>query len=181
MSWAAELHSTQTRKGAGIPYVSHLMAVCSLVLEDGGSEDEAIAALLHDAIEDQGVRGDEIEKRFGADVRRIVDGCTEDFDAMSPKPPWRERKEAYLEHLSSAETDVLRVSLADKSHNLRTLLEDLDELGPDVWSRFNAPVDEQLWFYRALAEAFKSHPTPLARRFTRMVARLEQIAETDLT
>jgi (p)ppGpp synthase/HD superfamily hydrolase len=119
---AARLHQRQVRKQSGVPYVSHLLAVCALVLEDGGSEDEAIAALLHDAVEDQGGAQtlDHIRNLFGDEVAAIVDGCS-DTD-QDPKPPWRERKEAYLRHLADPATSasVLRVATADKLHNARS-------------------------------------------------------------
>ena len=146
--YVIELHRSQLRKGTSIPYVTHLFAVCSLVVEDGGREDEAIAALLHDGPEDQGGVPvlDEIRLRFGGDVADIVEGLS---DAMplpgEAKAPWRERKEAYLRHLDEASTAVLRVSLADKLHNARSILVDLRADGEDVWKRFNAPRAEQGW------------------------------------
>lgn len=138
--------------------MAHLFAVCSLVLEDAGTEDEAIAALLHDGPEDQGGVPvlDEIRLRFGGDVADVVEGLS---DAMpSPgeaKAPWRERKEEYLRHLDEASTAVLRVSLADKLHNARSILVDLRADGEDVWERFNAPRPEQDWYYRALLATFE--------------------------
>jgi (p)ppGpp synthase/HD superfamily hydrolase len=114
---ACRLHATQRKKGTGVPYVAHLLGVTSLVLEDGGDEDHAIAAVLHDAIEDQNLAEQQIEERFGARVRAIVVGCTDAFE--QPKPPWRARKETYLAHLREAPEDVLRVSAADKLHNAR--------------------------------------------------------------
>ncbi len=155
LRYAAEVHRRQRRKGTSIPYVSHLLAVCSLVLEDGGGEDEAIAALLHDAVEDQGGRDrlEEIHRRFGDHVARIVEGCT-DAETI-PKPPWRERKERYIAHLRSASRAVLRVSAADKLHNARAILADYRGLGEPLWERFNGRRDGTLWYYRALTSAFK--------------------------
>ncbi|HEV3138536.1 MAG TPA: HD domain-containing protein, partial [Pirellulales bacterium] len=129
LAYAAELHGDQLRKGSGVPYFSHLLAVAAIALEHGASEDEAIAALLHDAVEDQGgapVR-DEIRRRFGRGVADIVDGCT-DADTL-PKPPWRERKEKYLAHLPTAGASVQLISAADKLHNARSLLQDYRAIG----------------------------------------------------
>jgi (p)ppGpp synthase/HD superfamily hydrolase len=151
VAYAVELHATQARKATGIPYLSHLLAVCSLVLEDGGGEDEAIAALLHDGPEDQGGQSvlDEIQRRFGADVARMVDGLSDTLE--SPKPPWRERKEHYIGRARGEPASVLRVSLADKLHNLRSIAAD----GDGVWARFNAGKPEQAWYYRSLLQVFE--------------------------
>ena len=160
--FAFEIHRAQLRKGSQVPYIAHLMAVASLVLEDGGSEDEAIAALLHDAPEDQGGRPvlEQIRRRFGENVAQIVDGCTDTYE--TPKPAWRERKERYLAHLSHAAADVRRVSLADKLHNARSLLADLRRGGDGVWERFNGGKEGTLWYYRALVETLgKPGPTPM--------------------
>ena len=137
LQFAAATHRTQVRKGSGIPYVGHLLGVCSLVIEDGGSEDEAIAALLHDAAEDQGGQPmlDEIRERFGDHVAGIVAACSDTIE--SPKPPWRARKEAYLEHLEHQPESVLRVSLADKLFNARAILRDYLVVGDELWSRFS--------------------------------------------
>lgn len=155
LAFASELHRTQQRKSTEIPYVSHVLGVASLVLEDGGSDDEAIAALLHDAVEDQGGAPtlELIRQRFGDTVAAIVAGCS-DTD-QDPKPPWRARKEAYLAHLEDTGESVLRVSLADKLHNARAIARDRRTHGDAVWSRFTAGRDEQLWYYRALLEVFK--------------------------
>src|SRR5881227_3632367 len=135
LTFATRLHADQTRKGTSIPYISHLLAVTSIVLEQGGNEDEAIAALLHDAIEDQGgaPTREEIRRRFGDTVVAIVDGCT-DTEVM-PKPPWRERKEAYIAHIREASTAVRLVSAADKLHNARAVLADYRVLGDALWQR----------------------------------------------
>ena len=152
---ARELHSDQVRKGTDIPYISHLMGVASLVLDDGGSEDEAIAALLHDAVEDRGGQPTlaRIRRLFGSRVADIVQSCS-DTDVI-PKPPWRERKEAYIAHLRDPDLPdgAIRVSLADKLHNARAILFDL-RAGDDVFARFNAGRDEQLWYYETLADTF---------------------------
>ncbi|HXZ81632.1 MAG TPA: HD domain-containing protein [Terriglobales bacterium] len=157
LSYAAELHRNQKRKGnANIPYVGHLLGVASLVIEAGGDEDMAIAALLHDAVEDQGgkPRLEEIRQKFGARVAHIVDGCT-DSD-QSPKPPWLERKRQYIEHVRKlADSDVCFVSAADKLHNARTILSDFRRLGDSVWERFSGKKKGTLWYYRTIVEAFR--------------------------
>jgi (p)ppGpp synthase/HD superfamily hydrolase len=155
LAYAASVHQGQFRKGAAVPYVSHLLAVCSLVLEDGGSEDEAIAALLHDAVEDCGGRPqlDAIRERFGARVADIVWGCS-DTD-QSPKPPWKERKVPYIEHVRQASPEIRRVSCADKLHNAWATLRDYRVHGEELWTRFNASGDELLWYYRELLAAFR--------------------------
>jgi (p)ppGpp synthase/HD superfamily hydrolase len=151
---AFQLHRDQTRKGTHTPYIAHLLAVASLVIEDGGDEDQAIAALLHDAVEDQGGRVtlEKIKTRFGERVAWIVEGCS-DTDTL-PKPPWRERKEAYLEHLRGAAAEIRRVSLADKLHNARSILADLRQSRDGVWKRFSGGKEGTLWYYRSLVEIF---------------------------
>jgi GTP pyrophosphokinase len=152
---ASELHRSQIRKGTEIPYMAHLMAVSALVLENGGTEDEAIAGLLHDAVEDQGGAAtlSRIRDAFGDDVAEIV-AAASDTD-QTPKPPWHHRKEQYLLHLESASVPVLRVSAADKLHNARSLLVDFRVVGDGLWERFSAPVAEQLWYYRSLVDVFQ--------------------------
>jgi (p)ppGpp synthase/HD superfamily hydrolase len=175
--YAAQLHATQVRKATQIPYISHLLSVTAIVLEAGGDEDEAIAALLHDAIEDQGgaQTREEIRRRFGERVVRIVDGCT-DAETM-PKPPWLQRKQAHIAHLRHAPPDVLRVALADKLHNARSLLFDLRSIGPRLWERFNAGQAETLWYYRTLVEVFREvAASPLVEELDRVVSELEQLA-----
>jgi len=172
--FAFEIHRDQFRKGSQVPYIAHLMAVASLVIEDGGSEDEAIAALLHDAPEDQGGRPvlEQIRRRFGENVARIVDGCTDTYE--TPKPAWRERKESYLAHLAIAPADVRRVSLADKLHNARSLLADLRRGGGGIWERFNGGKEGTLWYYQALVETFgKFGPTPMWVALDEVVSEIE--------
>jgi HD domain len=171
--YATQIHEAQRRKGTDIPYVAHLLAVASLVLEDGGDEDEAIAALLHDAIEDTDVAVADLETRFGPKVASIVQGCS-DADLM-PKPPWRERKEAYIAHLEDAPPEVVRVSLADKVHNARSVLFDYRLMGEELWTRFNPDAD-QLWYYRSLVDVFSrvSH-SPLVDELERVVGELERL------
>ena len=159
LKWAAELHVEQARKGTTIPYVSHVLAVSGLVLEHGGNEDQAIAGLLHDAIEDCDVSEEEIEARFGSAVARIVVACS-DTDVF-PKPPWLERKEAYLAHLPSVDADVLLVSLADKLHNVRTLAEDLERDGEQTLARFRGGSEGTRWYYRRLLEVYQARKAEL--------------------
>ncbi len=173
LAYAAELHRGQQRNGTGIPYLSHLLATSSLVCEAGGSEDEAIAGLLHDTLEDQGHRTsfEEIAARFGGEAARIVRACSD--TEVQPKPPWRQRKQAYLDHLRHADVPVLRVSLADKLHNARSIATDLRAHGPAVWDRFTAGRDEQLWYYRALSQVFTERmPGPQADELSDVVARM---------
>jgi len=148
---ASQLHVNQFRKGKGVPYVTHLLAVAALVGEAGGTEDEVIAALQHDAVEDQGGQATltRIEALFGENVGQIVLGCS-DTDVV-PKPPWQQRKEEYIAHLRDAPPSVLLVSCADKLHNARDLLADFREFGDDIWSRFNATKEQALWYYETLA------------------------------
>ena len=177
LAFAVDLHREQPRKGTGVPYVSHLLSVAALVLEHGGSEDQAIAALLHDAVEDQGGRptAERIRERFGDLVADIVDGCT-DTD-VSPKPPWRERKEAYVERVRREPAHVRLVSAADKLHNARTMVTDLRIHGPALWQRFNAGRDETLWYLGALVAAFREAGTmPIVEELARTVAELERVS-----
>jgi (p)ppGpp synthase/HD superfamily hydrolase len=175
--YAIELHRTQTRKATSIPYVSHLFAVCSLVLEDGGSEDEAIAALLHDGPEDQGGRAvlDDIRVRFGHAVATMVAALSDAMPAFGEeKPPWRARKEAYLRHLESASGSVLRVSLADKLHNARSILVDLRADGEAVWDRFNAGRADQAWYYGRLLSTFREG-LPKSRNLPELARVLDEL------
>ena len=176
LAYAVNIHRAQVRKGSGIPYVGHLLGVASLVLEDGGNEDEAIAAVLHDAVEDQGgsPRLADIGARFGNHVAHIVASCT-DSDT-TPKPPWRERKAAYLAHLRETPPDVLRVSAADKLYNARAILADYRELGEALWPRFNMGREEILWYYRSLVEVFRGRRAGrLAEELARTVEELEKL------
>jgi (p)ppGpp synthase/HD superfamily hydrolase len=181
LAYAATLHRTQARKGTPIPYVSHLIGVASLVLEHQGTEDEAIAALLHDAIEDQGgpKTGDVIRERFGHAVYAIVKGCTD--TELEPKPAWRERKENYVAHVRHAPASVKLVSAADKLYNARTILKDYRALGQPLWDRFTGGRDGTLWYYRALVEALAAgSPTDAQRALVdelgRVVAEIEWLA-----
>lgn len=181
LTYAANLHREQKRKGTEIPYLAHLLAVSALVLEAGGSETTAIAALLHDALEDQARDGRteaEIRERFGAEVLAIVKGCTD--TEQTPKPPWRARKEAYVAHLPHAPADVHLVSCADKLHNARAIVADLRVLGGELWSRFTGGRDGTLWYYESLAGAFaQTKVGPLAGELQRTVAEMRRLAEGD--
>ncbi len=175
--YATQLHARQKRKGTHIPYVAHLLSVAALVLEDGGDEDEAIAALLHDAVEDQGGRAtlEEIRRRFGERVAAIVEACS-DADTI-PKPPWRARKERYLEHLHQAPADVRRISAADKLHNARAILADLRSSGEKVWERFTGGKDGTLWYYRKLVSAYREAGTnPIVEELDLVVSEIERLA-----
>jgi (p)ppGpp synthase/HD superfamily hydrolase len=156
LKFAAKIHGGQGRKGTRVPYTAHLLAVTAIVLEHGGDEDQAIAALLHDAIEDQGgdVMRREIRDRFGDRVTEMVDDCTD--AEVIPKPPWKERKLTYLAHIPAARADSLLVSMADKLHNSTTIVRDLRRQGPSVFKRFKGGRDGTLWYYRSLVEAFEA-------------------------
>jgi (p)ppGpp synthase/HD superfamily hydrolase len=178
---AVRLHAHQARKGTGVPYLSHLLAVAGLVLEHGGDEDQAIAGLLHDGPEDQGGEATltAIRVRFGDRVADIVAACSDTFE--TPKPPWQERKDAYIAHLSelTAEqgADVWLVTLADKVHNARTIVADLRELGPASLERFNGGRDGTVWYYRTLAERLSARaPGPLADELVRLAAEMRILA-----
>ncbi len=177
LTFATDLHRDQVRKGSNVPYISHLLGVCSLVLEYGGDEDSAIAALLHDAIEDQGglPTRDKIQQHFGENVTAIVEACTDAYE--TPKPPWRERKEAYLNHVPEMSDQAALVSAADKLHNVRSIIKDWHEIGEKIWDIFSVSKEKTLWYYRELAVAFyKRKPTPIATELKRTVQELETIA-----
>ncbi len=178
---AAELHAGQRRKGTDIPYLAHLLGTCAIALEYGADEDEAIAALLHDAIEDVGPTETTRARvaTFGERVLAIVEACT-DAD-IHPKPPWRERKVRYLAHLATADRSTLLVSAADKLHNARAIVADLRRVGPAVWQRFNpdAGRDGSLWYYRSLVEGYganHTHNRDLVAELDRTVTEMERLA-----
>jgi (p)ppGpp synthase/HD superfamily hydrolase len=178
--YAAILHSGQARKKSSIPYLSHVLSVAALALENGANENEAIAALLHDAVEDGGgaPRLEDIRCRFGNEVAEIVLGCT-DTD-QTPKPPWKERKERYIAHLAHGSDSVKLVSSADKLHNARSVVADLRELGDAVWSRFTGGKEGTLWYYRALIETYEKHGAPprLLSELIRTVNEMVRLAHT---
>jgi GTP pyrophosphokinase len=153
--YAHAVHATQLRKGTEAPYIGHLMGVASIVLDDGGTEEEAIAALLHDAAEDQGGRDrlEDIRARFGDAVARIVQDCTDSWE--TPKPPWAQRKQAYVHHAKKLAGPSLRVSAADKVHNAYAILRDLRNTGEEVWTRFSAAPDDVMSYYEGLVRAYR--------------------------
>lgn len=174
LTFATRLHAQQVRKGSGVPYVAHLLGVASIALEYGANEDEAIAALLHDAIEDQGgiPTREEIRRQFGDAVTAIVEGCSD--SQTLPKPPWRDRKERYLAHLKTASASVLLVSAADKLYNARSLLKDYHLVGEDLWQRFAGGKEGTLWYYGALVEALtEAGSSPLVKEFAAVVGQLK--------
>jgi (p)ppGpp synthase/HD superfamily hydrolase len=183
LGFAHRVHRRQARKGAQVPYFAHVIGVASLVLEYGGSEDEAIGALLHDAIEDapddlppNDVRAI-IRDRFGGVVLDIVEHCT-DTDA-NPKPPWRERKQRYVAAAEHAPLPAMTVSAADKLHNIRALIRDYRLVGDALWNRFNPEAGRSgtLGYYRALVELYQRRmPGPLADELQRALGELEQLA-----
>lgn len=189
---AAEIHHGQRRKGTDIDYVGHVLAVCSLVIQAGGDEDEAIAALLHDALEDTRLSQRTIRERYGERVLEIVQGCSDGVPATEgpgtvDRGPhnWRERKSAYHEHLRGAGPSVLKVSCADKIDNARAIAIDYRRHGESLWERFNAGRDDQLWNYRTLAEIFAERRVELgpdaawlADELARQVVEMERVVQT---
>jgi (p)ppGpp synthase/HD superfamily hydrolase len=180
---AAEMHAGQLRKGSPVPYIAHLMGVAAIALEHGADEEEGIAALLHDAIEDapeslgaDGVRG-VIGGRFGGRVLAIVEGCT-DADS-TPKPPWRRRKEAYVAHLWDADASTLLVSAADKLHNVRTILRDHHLEGDRVFERFSRSAGKRgtIGYYRGLANLFRARREAGSERFGNLVDLLAEAVD----
>ena len=177
----AELkHHAQVRKGGDIPYIGHLLSVAGLVINDGGSEAQAIAALLHDAVEDQGGPPtlEEIRTNFGDDVARIVAECS-DTDEQ-PKPPWLDRKRKYIDHLADVGIDTLLVSVADKLDNARSMLRDYHEHGPKLWERFNRKnPHDHLWYYDSLLGAYREHGLDswMVDELGRVVGELKRLVE----
>jgi (p)ppGpp synthase/HD superfamily hydrolase len=173
LEFAFERHRFHFRKGSRVPYLSHLMSVCALVLEHGGSQNQAIAALLHDAAEDQGGEATlvEIEQRFGKTVASIVGECSD--TVVTPKPPWRERKERYIADLNTVSDSTIRVSLADKLDNARAILRDFRRHGSTLWQRFNTDdPHEHLWYYSSLLEVYRR------RSDSWLVDELERVVRT---
>lgn len=173
--YAAEQHAGQTRKQTAVPYLSHLMAVASLVLEAGGDEDMAIAALLHDVVEDCGgmPRLREVRKQFGTRVAHIVEGCTDSFG--EPKPEWVQRKKDYLQEVKHADAETRLVSASDKLHNVRTILADYRRHGESIWKRFTGKREGTLWYYHALSDEYqRRNPNRITRELEIAVSELEQ-------
>jgi (p)ppGpp synthase/HD superfamily hydrolase len=178
LDYAVRLHAKQFRKRTYRPYIGHLLSVTSIVIEYGGDEEMAIAALLHDAVEDQGglPRLHEIRKKFGKRVAHIVDGCTDSY--AEPKPPWMERKRAYVHQLGTETDEVRLVSAADKLSNARETLYEVRVHGDNVFERFAGKKDGTLWYYRALVSEFrKAGSNPLVEELDRVVTELESVAK----
>ena len=184
VQYANRIHADQTRKGTDVPYMTHLLGVASLVLENGAqSEEEVIGALLHDAAEDQGGRPrlDDIRDQFGEQVGHIVHVCTDSYE--NPKPDWRPRKEAYVTHVREllergGDEPALRVSLADKLHNTRAIIADVRESGDALFERFSGKKDGTIWYYAALVEAFRGFPNRMVGELEREVTELRRLAGT---
>ena len=177
LDYAARLHGDQSRKGTRVPYITHLLAVAAIVGENGGTEDEVVAALLHDAPEDRGgeARLRDIRLRFGHAVAEIVAGCSDTYE--DPKPPWRERKERHLAHLAGASDSVRLVSAADKLHNARSVLSDYRAVGDVLWDRFNGGREGTVWFYRAVVDTLRVEQNdPTVEEIGRVVSELERLA-----
>lgn len=187
VGYAARIHRNQFRKETNIPYISHLLGTASIAMEYGATEDEAIAALLHDTIEDckeqPAVKTrEQILEQFGARVLSIVEGCS-DAD-KHPKPPWRERKEAYIRHLKEMPRSVHMVSAADKLHNSRSIVQDHHVVGEKIWERFNCSKNDTLWYYRALVSAYEAcalAPSHLIKDLDAVVEEMEVIEDANMT
>jgi (p)ppGpp synthase/HD superfamily hydrolase len=176
--YATRIHGGKLRKKTRIPYIGHILGVTAIALEYGANETEAIAALLHDVVEDCGgvKRLRDIERKFGRKVARIVKGCT-DTD-QTPKPPWRKRKENYIAHLQRASASTRLVSAADKLHNTRAILHHLRQEQDSLWSRFNGGKEGALWYYRSLVSAFRKHGSnALIEELDRVVTEIEELAK----
>jgi GTP pyrophosphokinase len=178
LAYAAELHQEQERKVSGVPYVAHLLRVAGIVLEYGGNEDEAIAALLHDAVEDQGGTPvlEEIRRRFGQSVAETVWGCSDAH--VRPKPPWRDRKQAHVDHVAAAPPSVRLVVAADKLDNARSLLREYRVRGESLWNFFHGGREGTLWYYDAMLAALKNAGvTALIEELERTLAEIRRTAE----
>lgn len=182
--FALSRHRLQARKGTEIPYMAHLLQVTGIVLEAGGTEEQAVAALLHDCLED--ARREDvpmlrsaIRSRFGERVLDIVEALTD--SEGEPKPPWKERKQRYLSHLGrERDPAVLLVACADKLHNASAIVRDLKTHGPDVWTRFEGKREGTLWYYAELVKAIHlEHDTPVLRDLAALVAELHELARHD--
>jgi (p)ppGpp synthase/HD superfamily hydrolase len=177
LAYAVKLHAKQTRKGTDEPYIGHLLGVASIVFQYGGNENEAIAALLHDAVEDQGGQStlSAIRRKFGTRVATIVDGCSDSFEI--PKPPWLERKKKYLAHIGRAPAAVRFVCAADKLHNSRAILADYRAVGERLWPRFTGGKEGTRWYYREVVKALRdAGSNPLVEELGRVVAEIEKLA-----
>lgn len=179
LALAIEAHNGQFRKETTIPYIAHPMAVASIALEYGADEDQAIAALLHDAVEDGGANYAEvIRSKFGDRVADIVNGCTDGVpDNNGNKPPWKQRKESYIAHLKSAPDDVLLVSGSDKLHNARAIVSDLQNIGLRVFDRFSSSKEQTLWYYQSLADIFKHRNAPTSKALSETVTQMHALSK----
>lgn len=175
VQYAASAHAQQKRNGTDIPYIAHLLAVASIALEHGANENEAIAALLHDAPEDAGgeERLEDIRKQFGDIVAEIVEGCTDTF--ATPKPAWKKRKEDYIAKIPSASSSIRFISASDKLHNARSILRDYREIGDDLWSRFAGGKVGVLWYYRSLISAYGQGESFRREGFEDLVVELNNV------
>ncbi len=177
---AIEAHNSQVRKGTSVPYIAHPMAVASIALEYGADEDQAMAALLHDAVEDGGAEYAQIiRNNFGDRVADIVDGCTDGVPDQNGKKtvPWKIRKESYLSHLGSCSDDVLLVSGSDKLHNARAIVSDLQNIGLTVFDRFSSTKEDTLWYYQSLSDIFKQRNAPTAKVLSETVAQMQALSK----
>lgn len=159
LAYATEAHGGQTRKISGVPYVAHLLGVASLALEFGATEDEAVAALLHDVVEDQGglSRLEDVKTRFGIEVARLVEACSDSLSSdPDQKAPWRERKVHHLERLAKADASVRLVTACDKLHNLQNILRDLRHRGVAIWAHFKSRPEDQVWYYESVLGALEA-------------------------
>jgi (p)ppGpp synthase/HD superfamily hydrolase len=176
--YATQAHGNQVRKKTGIPYIAHILGVTAIALEYGANETEAIGALLHDTVEDCGgtERLRDIREKFGDEVARIVDGCTDTY--QTPKPPWLERKRVYIQHLKDSDSSIRLVSASDKLHNTRAILAELRRHGLEVFERFAGKKDGTLWYYRALVTAFRQYGdhADLIGELDRVVSEIETFA-----
>jgi GTP pyrophosphokinase len=179
LALAIQAHEGQVRKGTKIPYIAHPMAVSAIALEFGATEDQAVAALLHDAIEDGGNKyANIIKAQFGEHIHNLVQGCTDGTpNQQGQKAPWLERKTAYLRHLEEASDEVLLVSCSDKLHNARAIVSDLINEGPSVFERFSSTPEETLWYYRQLANVFTNRKTPPAKALESAVSQMEALSQ----
>ena len=178
LDFAFHLHKNQYRKGSNIPYISHLLAVTAIVIENGGSENQAIAALLHDAVEDQGGYDtlQKIEEQYGSEVAEIVEGCTDAF--TDPKPEWKGRKTAYLTKLEQSPDSILLVSLADKVHNAHSILRDLQSNEKNIWEKFKGGKEGTLWYYQSLVKIFNTSRYPyLTSELSQVVTKIVKLSE----
>lgn len=179
---AFDLFGRDARKSSDVPVLSHLLAVCSIVQFDGGDEDEAIAALLHDTLEDKPefITRDDLRKRFGDRVVKIIEISTDTPDDYmgGVKPPWRERKTAYLDHARQTPPELLRVTIADKIDNARAILSEYQRVGDRIWEKFNAGKEDQVWYYNQSVHAYDEAGCsgPLMEELRRLVNSLNKLA-----